>query len=1037
VNPLGGPEAGDPCDVTTGQFTLASTDLSVRDVLSFDVTRVYRPNDGRVLPFGIGTNWPFAMYISGFTGASVPLVMANGTRIYFDSANNKSGHGEIWINSTTPGPFFGAEMNEIDSLPPYVFTIRRRDGTLYTFDGAGNLIEIRARTGAAITVQRNASAQVTKITSPSGRWIAFTYNAAGLVSQVQDNAARTVSYAYTSNRLTSVTNANGDVWSYTYDANGRMSTVVDPRHNTMLANTYDSNGRVATQTYADGSSIQFAYTVDTNGNVTQTDVTDRNGSVRRVQTSATGDILQDTFPLGAPEQQVMAYTRDSISHLLLSKTDALNRRTDYAYDNKGNMVSVTRLAGTANASTTTYTYESVFNRALSATDPLGRTTTFGYDVAGNLTQVTDPLGHATAMTYDASGQRLTVTNALNQTTSFAYDAGVISNATDSLNRTTSMVSDPMGRVTRVTDALGEQTATSYDALDRVTQVVDSLGNSVNYEYDANGNMTAYVDPKGNRNVYTYDAMNRLTGRQDPLLHAESYQYDPSSMVKQLTDRAGQVTGYNYDSLHRRTQIGFGATSTNPTAYTSTIGYSYDAGNRLLVATDSTNGVITRSYDDLNRLVQEITPSGTVSYTYYTNGLRQTMTVSGQPAVAYTYDNANRLTAIAQGSLAVTFGYDNANRPTQITLPNGIATNYVYDAAGQISSITYVRGGTTLGNLNYAYDGAGRRTTIGGSFAQSNLPGAIANTSHNADNQLTQWGTATLVYDANGNLVSDGTYVYTWNARNQLVQFSQGGSTIAAYLYDSFGRRRQKTVRTVTTQFLYDRGNFVQEQDGTGAVIANLVTGFGLDGVYSRTRGTTTWSFLVDHLGSIIAETDAAGAIQTTYSYEPYGNTTQIGAASDNSQRYTAREQDVAELYYYRARYYAPALERFISEDPIGIDERINIYAYVDGDPLNFVDPSGAARVPKPKPPRAEPPWDDAADHGKVHIPEDYQKICTKAECEYPCHRDDLGLYYVTAWAPPGPTVAEAETLNPNCRCIESVWPKGSCLICDVVRPKYE
>lgn len=192
------------------------------------------------------------------------------------------------------------------------------------------------------------------------------------------------------------------------------------------------------------------------------------------------------------------------------------------------------------------------------------------------------------------------------------------------------------------------------------------------------------------------------------------------------------------------------------------------------AADSQAGTITRSYDGLDRLAQEVTAQGTVSYTYFANGLRQTMTVAGQSAVSYTYDNANRLTSIVQGSQTVAFSYDNANCRTRVTLPNGVTINYTYDSASQLTAIAYRKGAATLGDLTYAYDTAGRRISIGGSFARTDLPTAVATTSRNANNQLMQWGAPTLTYDLNGNLVNDGTYTYTWNARNQLIELGVKG-----------------------------------------------------------------------------------------------------------------------------------------------------------------------------------------------------------------------------------------------------------------------
>jgi RHS repeat-associated protein len=83
-----------------------------------------------------------------------------------------------------------------------------------------------------------------------------------------------------------------------------------------------------------------------------------------------------------------------------------------------------------------------------------------------------------------------------------------------------------------------------------------------------------------------------------------------------------------------------------------------------------------------------------------------------------------------------------------------------------------------------------------------------------------------------------------------------------------------------------------------------------------------------------------------YTYEPFGNTTVSGASSTKLFQYTGRENDGTGLYYYRARYYHPILQRFISEDPIGfVGGDVNLYGYVLNDPMDFRDPWGLIRIP--------------------------------------------------------------------------------------------
>jgi YD repeat-containing protein len=83
-----------------------------------------------------------------------------------------------------------------------------------------------------------------------------------------------------------------------------------------------------------------------------------------------------------------------------------------------------------------------------------------------------------------------------------------------------------------------------------------------------------------------------------------------------------------------------------------------------------------------------------------------MTVTGQPTVNYTYDNANRLTQITQGAATVILAYDNAGRRASLTYPNGVVTEYTYDAASRVTAIDYKQGTTLLGNLTYQYDANG-------------------------------------------------------------------------------------------------------------------------------------------------------------------------------------------------------------------------------------------------------------------------------------------------------------------------------------------
>ena len=387
---------------------------------------------------------------------------------------------------------------------------------------------------------------------------------------------------------------------------------------------------------------------------------------------------------------------------------------------------------------------------------------------------------------------------------------------------------------------------------------------------------------------------------------------------------------------------------------STITYTYDAGDRITQLVDSANGTITRQYDNLDRLTQEATPQGTTTYTYDADGRRATMTVAGQTAVSYSYDNAHRLTSITQGSSTISLTYDNANRRSTLTFPNAIVATSEYDNVNRLTSLTYALSGNTLGDLTYTYDTAGNRTSVGGSWARTGLPTALASATYDAANRIATWGSTSVSYDLNGNLANDGLTTYTWNVRDQLTGLSGGAS--ASFQYDGVGRRRGKTISGITTNFLYDGLNLVQELTGGGTPSANLLTGLGIDEAFTRTDAGGTSTLLTDALGSTLALTDGSGTVQTSYTYDPFGATSVSGATSTNAAQFTGRENDGAGLYYYRARFYSAELQRFTGEDPLGLTAGLNLFAYAGDAPTVFVDPLGLKPSPNPgQPPRRPRP----------------------------------------------------------------------------------
>jgi RHS repeat-associated protein len=927
-------QGGDPVDCATGLFLHTETDLAIRDTIPISVTRTYRQNDPMSRSFGIGTNLSYNMWLYTPATATVPpevdLILSDGSRVPYFLRSGTSLANAVWTQISTPSAFYGSLLTSFNhGSGAEGFTITLRDQTVLTFapHAPNGILSVTDRNGNAITftvTNATTGGTITRVTSPSGRYIQFFYDSAGRINQATDNIGRSVFYTYDAGgRLASVKDPAGNTESYGYDDSDRMATVTDKRGNVMVTNQYDSNGRVSQQTLADGAIWRFAYLLDETGNVTQTTVTDPRGVERQDNFNSDGYLTQEVRAVGRPEQQTISVQRDA-DNQVLSFTDALGRATQLSRDGFGNVTGITRLAGTPNALTDTFTYDSTYQQLTGYTDPLGHGTTLGLDALGNVTSVTDSLGHAVQIGNDSLGRPTAFTNALGKVTQITYNLGDLSAVTDPLGRTLSIFTDAVGRITGVSDPLGHITQYSYDAMDNVVQIKDAKGGITSLSYDQNQNLLSVEGP---RNVgtysFAYDSRNRVHTYTDPLELIATYNYDGMGNLTSKIDRKSQTTSYAYDGLDRLQTVTY--------ADTSTITITWDAGNRPTLVADSANGTITRQYDGLDRMTEEVSPQGQVDYQYDAASRRTLLTVSGLPAIGYQYDSANRLTQIAQATTTVGLGYDAANRRTSVTLPNGVVESNSFDDADELIGINYDHGTTHLGDLTYAYDQAGRRASESGSLASLVSPSTVSSATYDANNRLTNWNGIPLTYDANGNLSSYGPSSYTWNTRDQLIGTSDGGG---AFGYDAFGRRTSQTVTGVTVPYLYDGGN--------PATISGymLLNGLGIDERFAETSPAGTSSYLSDALGSTIGVTDASGSMVGSYSYAPYGRTASSGSVGTPFE-YTGRENDGAtDLYYYRARYYISELSRFISEDPLGFGGGMNFYTYVGDEPINNVDPLG-------------------------------------------------------------------------------------------------
>jgi RHS repeat-associated protein len=197
----------------------------------------------------------------------------------------------------------------------------------------------------------------------------------------------------------------------------------------------------------------------------------------------------------------------------------------------------------------------------------------------------------------------------------------------------------------------------------------------------------------------------------------------------------------------------------------------------------------------------------------------------------------------------------------------------------------------------------------------------------------------FTYDLNGNMTSDGTRTYEWDAENRLVAVKEGATTVASFTYNSGGIRTSKTAGGVTSTYVLDGDSVVEQRLSTGGVTKHFQEP-RVDHVVATVDGGGEVTYLTrDHLGSVRESTNAAGVLTLRRDYDPWGN--MLAGVATSGWSFTGREWDTETgVYYYRARYYDANAGRFISEDPSDLQGGTNLFRYVGNSPAGSIDPSG-------------------------------------------------------------------------------------------------
>ncbi|WP_176013903.1 RHS repeat domain-containing protein [Victivallis sp. Marseille-Q1083] len=369
----------------------------------------------------------------------------------------------------------------------------------------------------------------------------------------------------------------------------------------------------------------------------------------------------------------------------------------------------------------------------------------------------------------------------------------------------------------------------------------------------------------------------------------------------------------------------------------------------------TVNLYTYGYDQYSRLNKVTTAAGVFNYTFLADSdLIASMTRPNNASTNYTYETArDLLTKVANGSIS-TFQYNNdaLGRRTSMNRSGSAFTaadvlSYTYNSYSELIGASSNNNASY--SYSYTYDPIGNRKTA--SLAGTNWTYTANNL--NQYSALNQAGTIqNPTYDADGNMLTRDGWTQTWNAENRMIKAEKGTAKLE-FAYDYMGRRIEKKVYNGSTltshiRFVYDGYKLIEELNGlnNNAILRRYVwQPVMLDSPLTvfDAAANKTYFYHTDGNKNITDITDLSGISVAHYEYSPYGHlikssgTYAITNVLTWSSEYLDRENN---LIYYNFREYDPKIGRWLSKDPIGINDRINVLSFVRNDPVSSYDING-------------------------------------------------------------------------------------------------
>jgi len=915
---------GDPVFVADGNMRYAEVD-PLPPLMGGALERTFDSGEGQGGIFGPGwmTMFDQKLNVEGSTEEAPEIVQ-------FTTANNQQiafGPDGVQVWPTSSGAKgtlrFDATAGGYVYRPPggTIETIFNTDGLF------GGLRDVG--TGRRTSVQRFYTNGVLTRLTATDSWSGVVWDmtlTSGSVTSIA-TAGFTWTYAYTNGALTQVTSPEGTWRTYVYGSSG-ITEIRDGAGKLIESHQYDATGRATSSSGPSDEIANVQYDLSAPDGTTMTRVTTSAGAVMDAKLEPIGGAYRPTSHDGGcsscGKDEVVAYDGGgrvlrrqnsdgyislySYSPTQLTATETYLRPaacdpstvSDHCRQTSASLATVT-LTSTSAAVTTTFAYADSHwpdkPTTITTTSALhsGGTTTEQrtYDLVSGELLVSTVTGWTGSVTQQQT-TRTTTTAMYDGTEGAAFEPGGAFTWTASpqphLPRS---VDGPRTDVADVTEYVyypNESTVPAF-ARGRLAATRDAAGHVTRFEtYDAFGNATRIVDPNEVVTVTATDDLGRVLTQTiqgghgcdtvyDPLCATNlttTWTYNGAAALASVTKPTGAATAYEYDDRGRISAISRGPALND---LRERLEYDYDAATgkpsqqRALARENNAWAEKHRTswtYDTLSRIAHAVNADNTfVSYTYDPSDRIATIQDENHstPNTQYAYDPAGRVRSVTQtlssstsGSVVTQYASDVAGNVSQVTDPNGNITTYTFDDFGQLlRQVSPVTGTTT-----YVYDAGGDLTSM------TDANGATTTRTYDAVGRLTEAESArsgadteTVTYEYDGDACGGGYGVGRLTTMNDPVGES-------AYCYD----RRGLLLTTI---------------DGNGSSVGYR---YDLDGnrnhIYYPSTLDVTYTY--DFAGRPSSVTASGTPVVTAASYLPFGPATQLafGNGATKTTTYTSR-----------------------------------------------------------------------------------------------------------------------------------------------------